>query len=48
MPTDDGNIEEIAADIWNEHLGQHDTDIGRHGFNGAQDPPPNPLASTTL
>uniref|UniRef100_A0A8H7NEH7 Uncharacterized protein n=1 Tax=Bionectria ochroleuca TaxID=29856 RepID=A0A8H7NEH7_BIOOC len=28
MPTDDGNIEEIAADIWNEHLGQHDTDIG--------------------
>lgn len=38
MPTDDRNIEEIAADIWNEHLGQHDTDTGRHGFNGDQDP----------
>ncbi|CAH0032781.1 unnamed protein product, partial [Clonostachys rhizophaga] len=38
MPTDDPNIEEIAADIWDEHLGQHGSDTGRHGFNENHDP----------
>ncbi|CAH0002404.1 unnamed protein product [Clonostachys byssicola] len=43
MPIDDRNVKEIAADIWNEHLGQHNTDTGR---NETMTPPP--LPSTRL
>ncbi|VUC31309.1 unnamed protein product [Clonostachys rosea] len=37
IPTDDQNIEDIAHDVWIEHIGQRDTATGLHGFTVNQD-----------